>query len=730
MSLELKSRKLIRLVGLLLAGLLAGVILFWTLVGTIWLQWDYQLLDVLYRQALKWGYTSKPSSQIVYLTITDDTYATFGKNILDRADLARVNDVLGQYSPQAAAYDIIFARPSTAEADHRFAESLARLGSAYLPIGMAYGSVARPFVWAEGAAYERLRTDYLKRLRERGAPQPFTATKALMQIDAVATAALNSGHIGIASAADGTYRHIAMLVKVDSLYFPSLALSLFLDYVEVPFDEVTVEWGHQIVIPALPNSLLEQEVLIPIDRHGQAFIPYTTTWERDFDKMAAHTLLEYHADQNLQGNLADFFEGKFVFIADTSTGISDLGQTPFEDNVPLVAIHTSVLNGLLTRAFYTQWSFWPIIGFICLCSLLLGLAVLPRASWVLHATGSLALLGIIGFAWFEFIHFSLFPLFTVGGSFVGIWVGLIVGLELVISKEQAFVRGAFRKYVPDSVVSELLLHPELLQLGGEERVLSVLFSDIEGFTTIAESMSPSDLVDLLNEYLSEMTAIILAQGGIIDKFEGDAIMAEFGAPLILPNHADRAVQAGLAMQRRLTELRRAWVQRGLPAVRCRVGINTGPMLVGNMGSSQVFDYTVIGDAVNLASRLEAANKLYDTYLMISESTHNQLSPELFRTRILDVIQVKGKSQAVKVFEVYGDQTAAVSPEDAAYYEVYEQAFYAYLSRNFAAAKTSFTQALSLRPDDPASQAIMERMGDLTAQLLPDDWDGSIALTTK
>ena len=700
MSLELKSRKLIRLVSLMLAGLLAGVMLFWTLIGTIWLQWDYQLLDVLYRQALKWGYTAKSSSQIVYLTITDDTYAAFGTNILDRAYLARVNDVLGQYSPQAAAYDIIFARPSAADADRRFVESLAQLRSAYLPIGMAYGSVTRPFIWAEGAAYERLRTDYLKRPRERGAPQPFTATKALMQMDEVATAAFNSGHIGIASDVDGIYRHIAMLVKVDSLYFPSLALSIFLDYVEVPFHEVTVEWGRQIVIPALPNSFLEQEVLIPIDKHGRTFIPYPTTWERDFDKMTAHTLLGYHAEQNFQGNLADFFEGKFVFIADTSTGISDLGQTPFEDHVPLVAIHASVLNGLLSRAFYTQWSFWPIMGLICLCSLLLGFSALLRPSWVLYATGSLTLLGITGFAWSEFTHFSLFPLFTVGGSFLTIWVGLIVGLQLVISKEQAFMRGAFCKYVPDSVVNELVLRPELLKLGGEERVLSVLFSDVEGFTTFAESMSPSDLVDLLNEYLSEMTAIVLAQGGIIDKFEGDAIMAEFGAPLILPNHADRAVWAGLAMQRRLAELRRAWMQRGLPAVRCRVGINTGPMLVGNMGSSQVFDYTVIGDAVNLASRLESANKLYNTYLMISEFTHNQLSPGLFRTRILDVIQVKGKSQAVKVFEVYGDQTGPVSPEDAGYYEVYEKAFYAYLSRNFAAAKASFTQALSLRPDDP------------------------------
>lgn len=152
------------------------------------------------------------------------------------------------------------------------------------------------------------------------------------------------------------------------------------------------------------------------------------------------------------------------------------------------------------------------------------------------------------------------------------------------------------------MVNELLLHPEQLQLGGEERIVSIMFADIEVFTTIAESTAPTDLVRFLDEYLSEMTAIILAQGGIIDPFEGDAIMAEFGAPLAFPDHADMAVRAGLLMQRGLL-------------LRCRVGINTGLVIVGNMGSQQVFDYTVLGDAVNLASRLEGVNNLYRTNVM-------------------------------------------------------------------------------------------------------------------
>jgi adenylate cyclase len=450
----------------------------------------------------------------------------------------------------------------------------------------------------------------------------------------------------------------------------------------------------------------------------------------DFHKMTVHELLEYRKKPDLQGNLTEFFEGRFVFVADISTGSSDLGQTPIEDYTPLVVVHASLLNGLLTHSFYAQWSFWKTIGLVCALTVMLGVAALPRSSWFLYLAGGLLLIGIIGLTWHEFIYFRLLPIFTISANYTFIFFSIVIVLQIVMSRQQYFIRQAFSKYVPEKVVNELILHPEQLKLGGEERMVSVLFADVEEFTSISETMSPSDLVRLLNEYLSEMTAIILAQGGIIDKFEGDAIMAEFGAPLALPDHADMAVRAGLLMQRRLGELRQSWMQRGLPLLRCRVGINTGLVIVGNMGSQQVFDYTVLGDAVNLASRLEGVNKLYRTDLMISEFTRAQLSPNLFRMRLVDVVQVKGKSQAVKIFEVYGTDTEEIDAQDLLYYETYHNAFTAYLAKDFASAYEKFAKALSIRPDDPAAHAIVARMNDLNPRELPDAWDGSITLTMK
>jgi len=223
---------------------------------------------------------------------------------------------------------------------------------------------------------------------------------------------------------------------------------------------------------------------------------------------------------------------------------------------------------------------------------------------------------------------------------------------------------------------------------------------------------------------------VLEQGGIIDKYIGDGIMAEFGAPLPIPHHADQAVRTALHMQRRLEELRPQWRQQGLPELSCRVGINTGTMVIGNIGSEQVFNYTVIGDAVNLAARLEGANKHYQTQVMISEFTYAYLTPNLFRTRLLDVIQVKGKSQPVKVYEVYGEITDAIDADDLQYYQAYHEACAAYLERRFEVARAQFDAALAVRPKDIAAREMLDRMVGLDPTTLPHDWDGVMIFETK
>ena len=420
-------------------------------------------------------------------------------------------------------------------------------------------------------------------------------------------------------------------------------------------------------MPAAKGSLLKEPVVIPIDQQGRTFVPFARAWNEGFQKVEAHALLQFFEDEDLRGNLLDLFEDSYVFIGDVSTGTSDLGQTPLEKNVPLSVLHTSMLNGLLTGTFYDKWKPGQVLGLLWGLGLLLGLSALPRASGVLYAAGTASVLGLIGLSWFECLHFRLVPVVTLAGGALLVFFGIVMVLQIAVSRERAFIRNAFSKYIPEKVVSQLLAQPERLRLGGEERVATVLFSDLANFTTFSEKMSPADLVRLINAYLTEMTDLVIQESGIIDKYEGDAIMAEFGVPLDLPDHADAAVRCALRMQERLEVLREAWSRKGLPEIRCRIGINTGPMIVGNMGSQQVFDYTVMGDAVNLAARLEAANKRYGTFLMISEATRLCLTPGLFCTRILDVIRVKGKTEAVTVHEVYAATAQGPNSLGEAYY---------------------------------------------------------------
>lgn len=723
-----KSKKLFRLALYLCAGMVTAVACFWAIRGSFWTDADLQVIDVFYQRAVAGGKGPPLSPHILYVTVTDASYDAFGKNYLDRTDLARINTVLADLGVEAVGFDIIFARPSREEGDSVFAASLEALGAAYLPVGFALSDKPTAFHWKPGTAYERLREDVLFSPVERGKGNPFYATHALMQLEDFLDSSEGSGHISAHRDSDGVYRHAIMLVKVEEEGFaPALSLSMFLDYMRIPIERIVVDWGRQIVIPAMEGGFLDRDVVIPIDSAGRAYVPYPGTWGEEFPRIEAHSLLEYHGDPGLRGNLLRYFEGSIVILCDVSVGTADLGQTTLEQDVPMVVIHTALLNGMLTNSFYRQWEFSHTLLLVLAMGAVMGAASVLRSTWVLYFTVVLLLSVLALLTWFELTGYRLFPVLSVAGSVLVIGVGLVVGIEWGVTKERSFIKSAFSKYLPEKVVQQLISKPELLTLGGEERLITVLFSDLEGFTTISENMAPTDLVNLLNEYLTEMTRIILEEGGIVDKFEGDAIMAEFGVPLSLPDNADRAVRSGLKMQRRLKDLRLEWQERGLPEMRCRVGINTGPMVVGNMGSDQVFDYTAIGDAVNLASRLEGANKRYKTSVMISEFTLNELTPGLFRTRILDVIRVKGKNQAVRVYEVVGDFSGHTEPRQEEYIEAYEKAFHAYLSADFRAARAGFEKALAIRADDPASRELLERVDRLEMEPLPENWDGAIRI---
>jgi class 3 adenylate cyclase len=295
-------------------------------------------------------------------------------------------------------------------------------------------------------------------------------------------------------------------------------------------------------------------------------------------------------------------------------------------------------------------------------------------------------------------------------------------------KEGLFVKQTFKRYVAASVVDQLIKHPDKLKLGGERKELTVFFSDVSGFTSLSENLSPERLVELINEYLSQMTESIFAYEGTLDKYEGDAIVAFWGAPVDQSDHALRACKAALENVRALKLLQKKWVKEGLPHLGMRIGLNTGPMVVGNMGSTIKMDYTVMGDAVNLGARLEGANKAYGTHILISEATRRQAGSGIV-ARELDLIAVKGKKLAVKVYELIG-LAGKVAAKDLEAYHAFETGLQDCKLRRWEQALESFKLCDGLLEGDGPSRLFIERVRGFMASPPPADWDGRFVLTEK
>ncbi len=287
---------------------------------------------------------------------------------------------------------------------------------------------------------------------------------------------------------------------------------------------------------------------------------------------------------------------------------------------------------------------------------------------------------------------------------------------------------SFTKYVPAELVRELMASGQEARLGGDEREMTVLFSDIASFTRISEELGdPGRLVDALSEYLGAMSDIITKHGGTVDKYIGDAIMAFWGAPREHPTHALSAARAAWESQATLARLRETWAAAGKPEFRARIGVNTGKVLVGNLGSAARMNYTVMGDAVNLASRIEGVCSLYGLELAVGESTWEVARTE-FEGRPVDCVEVKGRVQPVVFYEMLGPR-GAVTAELLAFARTYTEAFAHYRAGSFQEARTGFEEALALRPEDRASKQLAERC--LVLELDPPaDWTGSIRLERK
>jgi adenylate cyclase len=368
------------------------------------------------------------------------------------------------------------------------------------------------------------------------------------------------------------------------------------------------------------------------------------------------------------------------------------------------------------------------IAFILLFSLVAGIffTALDSLRATAYMLGSLFV--YFWLSYFLFAHYKMWvadflPTATLSVTFAG-----IVSYRFFFEEgEKKKVRSAFSQYMHPALIAQMLSSPEGLRLGGEEKELTALFADIRGFTTLSENLTPAQLVELLNEYLTQMTEVIFKNWGTLDKYIGDAIMAFWGAPYPQADHALRSCRAGLDMITALKRLQEGWKVRALPPIDIGVGINSGPMLVGNMGSKRRKNFTIMGDSVNLASRLEGINRQFGTHIIISEATFLLVKDHVV-ARELDLIRVKGKTQPVKVFELISLAADAQLHNDLV--NRFEKGLAAYRSGEWLEGIEVFQQLLVDYPQDAPSQVFIERCLNLLARPPEGKWDGVFVMKTK
>ena len=716
----------------LISGALVGGTVFLLALALHWSGWlTIAELKTLDHRFHRYADPAKAGNDIVLVAVDEASLEAYGRWPWPRDRHGYVVHYLKQAGAKAVVFDILFLEPDSAaeEFDAVFAEEMQAAGNVYLPFLMDNQQKPSADSTVSPAILLKSSPDILKKatialddqeLQPSKTLQTYTGEK--LPTPLLAQAAHGLGYINLTPDIDGTTRRLPLLAQVGNQTFMHIATSVARDILTA--DQATLR--HR--------ELRLGAVAIPLTTEQEMVIDWNGTLEnRVYPVYPIGAVLRSFTD--MQGGkkpLLDpaLFRDKIVFVATTAAGTYDLRVTPLSAFAPGVLIHMSALDNILRHRHLQPASWWIFAASTLILTLGTAWAfmLIPSQRVKPVAIGGLAI-AYYGLAIHAFTSHGLWLDLAIPEGALAVSFAAAATVEyLTEGKQRRQLRTVFDKYMAAEVVDEIMRNPEAIRLGGEKKELSILFSDIAGFTSISERLDPETLVELLNKYLSAMTDIILQHRGNVNKYLGDGIMAIFGAPRGDPNHASLACFAALDSQAELVKRREQWKAEGQPEISARIGINSGWLVVGNMGSQARMEYTVMGDTVNLASRLEGANKYYDTLILLGPRTY-ELAAQDIEAREIDRMRVKGKKEPVVVFELLA-RKGGLSVEQHRVVETYVEGLEAYKRRDFKAATTQFQAALALDPSDGPSRVYLERAKEYFMAPPPEDWDGVYELKSK
>lgn len=778
------SKRIIILTGIVLTGILLGFLSTFTFVGRTLHLKIFDVVNYLKPKIPEWN-------KLVYVPIDDQSIDQIGRWPWSRDKWVSVFRMLKELGADKVVLDVEFIdrshvivdpasyelfknsdkaykasdllRDVIVDPDRLFARSIAQARNIYLPCRGIDQPSSKP-------NHQRDLNFVTRRFFSK---IPDTNLTRFLPVDKdlevpFAILAFGAKGVGFTAAdldSDGVLRRMALFRIYSNYMIPQLALRALMDEYKVDSQSVVIKPGRYVELKGT------NIIRIPIDRKGQMLINWTKPWLKTFSTVPISSLIDYDEQRTLlhqtetlleekassmsteeiepyktsilalnkklegirkswkKNKIYEKISNKIVIVGSSYSAGTDIGAIPIDPSAPQMMVYANLINTIHMHGFMYEAKWWQNLLLVLFFLLLIPLVDFRINSAVREVllTGGGFLLFLITIFLFSF---TINLYFNYAFSLIALiiaYLGFVVFKFILYDRQKNYIKSAFSFYLSPDVVNQVVDNPEFLSLGGEERQITAFFSDVQGFTSISESMTPKELVNLLNEYLTVMTNIILEEGGTVDKYEGDAIVAFYGAPVPHEDHAVRACRGMVKMQKALVPLREKWISEGKPPMYVRMGISTGRAVVGNMGSEQRMDYTMMGDTVNLAARLEGANKFYATYSMISEFTYAQIG-DVFLCRELDVLRVKGKNEPIRVYQVIGLESEA-SKLDRRLVDVYTQALELYQSRKWKDAQDLF-RAVAAEYKDKTSAIYAERCAQFIKEPPPEDWNGVFVLKSK
>lgn len=704
-------------------------------IGKFLASLEEQFLDLRLRRHYR---SDRTDPDVVMLHIDDASIKKLGRFPWSRTVWADVLDKLGAVGAKVVAFDVILSEPERYCGGKSPDDLLAGAITRFKARGPDRG-VILPFnvTSDESLGYEKIPDEFVifgisdqfqRRPHSIGAYLQRTTFPLQKFLDAGA----DIGGIDNIPSADGVYRRVALLHGFGEITLPSLGLAAYQKHAIAGTQNVLLAQNgaeDNVFNLRLAKAGNEAPWLLELNRFGE-----TRLWffgARDnYDEMAVAPFLDAKTDDP---ELRKRFQGKAVFIGSVAMGAHDLRHSPVDPILPGVYYHANTFSMLRDRKGFQP----AAVSFLTSVALLIGsgllLFLMMQTPWPQVHIGALALL--IGGVFYADYFYLLPRGYALGLGFIFVtltatysWMTMYDFIQTIVERRK--IRSAFTRYVAPAIVKEMLAHPELLRVGGQRRNVSMMFSDIRDFTSISEKLSPQDLATLLNKYMGRMTDILFDSKGTLDKYIGDAIVGFWGAPIADAEHPIQAVTGGLQMVEALPAINQLFRETGFPQISIGIGINTGDVSIGNMGSDRIFAYTALGDHMNLASRLEGLTKSYGVNLLISEYTYAGLGDARarFQIRPIDNVRVKGKVKPVRIFEAMASHHPLLTSPDAL--PRYKEGYDLYQARKFREAAAIFEGLATEFPHDKAIHLHKKSCAEYAATPPGEDWDGVTVFTTK